>query len=228
MWVTVDPGNRTVACLRRCLISLPPSDVWVLGLTIFCLPSSSPPLSDHSRVSVSSLSEFGPQSLRFWLRSIPSTGDGFAALWQVVEEAIHLAAKDVCHDRLFVPEAHVPLHFVHVSQVLRAVLVGKWAHVCRLLGHAPHWGISSHPFHERILADLRRLFSQLYESKFLIESEGRFDTLDAAEIHRVDLPVFLLKRWRAHCVLRVESPLLSVDGNQIGDVSSEAMALRDH
>ena len=138
----VDPGSGTVACLQRCLTSLPPPDVWVLDLTlsIVCLPLSSPPLSDHSPVSLSPsarpLSELGlPQwlashprweeCLRFWLRSIPSKGDGFAARWQVVEEAIHLAAKDVRYDRSLVPEGHVPLNFALVSQALRAALVGK-------------------------------------------------------------------------------------------------------
>ena len=97
-----------------------------------------------------------------------------------------------------------------------------------MLGRAPHWGISARTSHERILADLRRLFSQLYESKLLLESDGCVDSHDAVAVHRVDLSALLLKRWRARCVLRVDSPLLSIDGNQIGDVVREASALRDH
>ena len=65
-----------MACLQRCLVSLPP-DVLVfnLVLSVVCLPSSPPP-SDHSPVSLSTSA--GPKSeLRweecvcFWLHTIP-------------------------------------------------------------------------------------------------------------------------------------------------------------
>ena len=131
------------------------------------------------------------------------------------------------HDRARVPEGNVQINFVIVSQTLRAAPVGKWTSVSQLLRRVPHWGVCVSASHAGIFSDLRRLFSQIYESKLLAAAEGVPDPNDVVAVRRTDLTV-LLKRWRARCVLRADTPLVSVAGHRLVGVKDEASALRDH
>ena len=204
----VDPGSGNVACLQRFLVSFHPADIWVLGpsVSVYCLPASSPPLSDHAPFTLSfgldpSSSELGlPQWLalhpkwkecqQFWLAHIPSPGPCFAAKWAHLEEAIHLAARDVRADRGLVAEDNVHLNFVLVSQALRAALSCRWSKVRSLLKRVLHWGVPADCQGSRLLSFLRPMFCLLHEAKLLADAESHAHAEDAWSVHRVDLLMF--------------------------------------
>ena len=82
--------------------------------------------------------------------------------------------------------------------------MGRRPKVRSLLKRMPQWGVPLDCQGGRLLSLLRPLFSRPYESKFLADAECYAHVDDVWSVHRVDLLMSHLKRWRAKSVVRAE------------------------